>query len=225
MEMELNKNTPSCLMLAANLMTPVSLASIFETEDLKDSGIEFDSHLTILFSHNLLDKNIILRDINTVISASPISKNIIGGFDILEFLKVQKNLEAKPVLDLFDLGNFENESGYVVLKLKENTGLFEILNTINSGLSELYGVTSDFGDYKPHLTLAEVQVGLSQKYMESEILQLVLQKSKIKLEDFIFSYDLGEKDYKVYDLTNFNSVDRFFRIENLKKEAAEFIKE
>ena len=37
--MELNKNTPSCLMLAANLITPVSLASIFETEDLKDSGI------------------------------------------------------------------------------------------------------------------------------------------------------------------------------------------
>lgn len=225
MDMELNKNTPSCLMLAANLITPVSLASIFETEDLKDSGIEFDSHLTILFSHNLLDKNIILRDINTVISASPISKNIIGGFDISEFLKGQKNLEAKPVLDLFDLGNFENESGYVVLKLKENTGLFEILNTINSGLSELYGVTSDFGDYKPHLTLAEVQAGLSQKYMENEILQLILQKSKIKLEDFIFSYDLGEKDYKVYDLTNFNSVDRFFRIENLKKEAAEFIKE
>lgn len=225
MDMELNKNTPSCLMLAANLITPVSLASIFETEDLKDSGIEFDSHLTILFSHNLLDKNIILRDINTVISASPISKNIIGGFDILKFLKGQKNLEAKPVLDLFDLGNFENESGYVVLKLKENTGLFEILNTINSGLSELYGVTSDFGDYKPHLTLAEVQAGLSQKYMENEILQLILQKSKIKLEDFIFSYDLGEKDYKVYDLTNFNSVDRFFRIENLKKEAAEFIKE
>lgn len=224
MDMELNKNTPSCLMLAANLITPVSLASIFETEDLKDSGIEFDSHLTILFSHNLLDKNIILRDINTVISASPISKNIIGGFDILKFLKGQKNLEAKPVLDLFDLGNFENESGYVVLKLKENTGLFEILNTINSGLSELYGVTSDFGDYKPHLTLAEVQAGLSQKYMENEILQLILQKSKIKLEDFIFSYDLGEKDYKVYDLTNFNSVDRFFRIENLKKEAAEFIK-
>lgn len=225
MDMELNKNTPSCLMLAANLITPVSLASIFETEDLKDSGIEFDSHLTILFSHNLLDKNIILRDINTVISASPISKNIIGGFDILKFLKGQKNLEAKPVLDLFDLGNFENESGYVVLRLKENTGLFEILNTINSGLSELYGVTSDFGDYKPHLTLAEVQAGLSQKYMENEILQLILQKSKIKLEDFIFSYDLGEKDYKVYDLTNFNSVDRFFRIENLKKEAAEFIKE
>ena len=225
MDMELDKNTPSCLMLAANLITPVSLASIFETEDLKDSGIEFDSHLTTLFSHNLLDKNIILRDINTVISASPISKNIIGGFDILEFLKGQKNLEAKPVLDLFDLGNFENESGYVVLKLKENTGLFEILNTINSGLSELYGVTSDFGDYKPHLTLAEVQAGLSQKYIENEILQLILQKSKIKLEDFIFSYDLGEKDYKVYDLTNFNSVDRFFRIENLKKEAAEFIKE
>jgi len=225
MDMELDKNTPSCLMLAANLITPVSLASIFETEDLKDSGIEFDSHLTILFSHNLLDKNIILRDINTVISASPISKNIIGGFDILGFLKGQKNLEAKPVLDLFDLGNFENESGYVVLKLKENTGLFEILNTINSGLSELYGVTSDFGEYRPHLTLAEVQAGLSQKYMENEILQLILQKSKIKLEDFILSYDLGEKDYKIYDLTNFNSVDRFFRIENLKKEAAEFIKE
>ena len=38
----------SCLMLAVNLDTPVSLGCIFDEEDLKDTGIELDSHITLL---------------------------------------------------------------------------------------------------------------------------------------------------------------------------------
>ena len=36
----------SCLMLAMNLSTPVSLGCVFKEEDLKDTGVELDSHIT-----------------------------------------------------------------------------------------------------------------------------------------------------------------------------------
>lgn len=219
--MEYNSNTPSCLMLAADLITPVLLKSIFETEDLKEDGFVTDSHITLLYSHSFLDKSTILPDIIKVVGESSISKNIVGGFNILDFLKHQNIAEPRPVFDLFELGNFENESGYVVLKLKKDTGLFEILNTINSGLSKLYNVKSDFGEFTPHLSIAEVNKGMSEKYLTNESLILSLENSKVKMEDFIFSYTREDGKYDRFDLTQHNSVDRYFREKNLKKESEE----
>ena len=212
------KNTPTCLMLAADLELPVSLASVFETTDLKDTGIEFNSHITILYSDSYFEKENLIPELQKIINESKLA--LAGGFRIMDFLKTQNEID-KPVLDLFDLGNFENESGYVVLKLKTNTGLFDILSTMHYGLEKRFGIKSTFKEYNPHLTLAEVQPGTSKKYIESKELQNILKYGRVKFEDLIYSLDLGKKEYSVYDLTHFNSVDRFFRIEGNKKFAKE----
>ena len=48
-------------MLACNLLTPISLGSIFLDDDLKDTGIELDSHITILYAQDkIIDKAEIL---------------------------------------------------------------------------------------------------------------------------------------------------------------------
>ena len=53
--MENNSNVKSsCLMLAASLNTPVSLGAIFEANDLKDTGIEYDSHITVLYAREFV---------------------------------------------------------------------------------------------------------------------------------------------------------------------------
>ena len=52
----------SCLMLACNLLTPISLGSIFLDDDLQDTGIELDSHITILYAPGkLINKAEILK--------------------------------------------------------------------------------------------------------------------------------------------------------------------
>ena len=40
----------SCLMLSLSLWTGVDLSAVFKDEDLKDTGIERDSHITVFFS-------------------------------------------------------------------------------------------------------------------------------------------------------------------------------
>ena len=42
----MDKEINSCLMLAMNLSTPVSLGCVFKESDLKDTGVELDSHIT-----------------------------------------------------------------------------------------------------------------------------------------------------------------------------------
>ena len=211
----MDTNIPSCLMLAAELSTPVSLSSIFDPGDLKDTGIEFFSHITILFSHTYLDKDNILNDIRSIQELRD------REFSIEQYLSSQRELNPKPVFDLFDLSSFSNDSDYVVLRLKEDNGLYDILNIINSSLSKKYDIQSDFGTHKPHLSLAELQPGISGKYLESKTLHDVLRDSVVKFEDLVFSYDFGESGFKQYDLTQFNNVDRYFRIAREKRIAKE----
>ncbi len=215
--MEETKKTTSCLMLAANLETPVSLTAVFDSEDLKDTGIEFDSHITILYARDkFLEKMELLDNIMDV--GSKATRD-----DILTYISKQRDFAeyAVPVLDLFELGNFENDSGYVVLKLKKDNEWFPILSTLNKGLMEKYGITSDFPNYTPHLTLAELEPGTTEKYINSETLKLILRGSLVHFEDFIVSYDTGDKVYKVHNLTTNHAVDRFFRIRELRNEAME----
>lgn len=205
----------SCLMLAANLEAPVSFTSVFDSEDLKDTGIEFDSHVTVLFAKDrMLEKGELMKNIETAWwNSNP-------RFDVMEKLRKEKSQEeyAVPVFDIFDLGSFENDSGYVVLKMKPKCEWYDILSTLNSGLMHIYGIKSEFATYTPHLTLAEVKPGLTEKYVTNETLRLVLRDSVVHFEDFIVSYDTGDKSYKVHDLTHNHSVDRFFRIRDLKSE-------
>lgn len=208
----------SCLMLAANLETPVSLKVIFDEIDLKDTGIEFDSHITVLYAADkFLEKGDILDTIDKCWwkSSPPVKESI------FDYLERQKSFEenAVPVLDLFELGNFENDSGYVVLKLKHDNFWYTSMSKLNKSLSEYYKIKSKFPTYTPHLTLAEVEPGTSSKYVENETLKKVLRDSYVHFEDFIISYDRdNSKEYDVHDITHNHSVDRYFRLRDLRNE-------
>ena len=220
--MEYNDNTPSCLMLAVNLEAPVSLGSIFETEDLYGSGVNLDSHITLLYSHTYIDKSTILGSIDKITSSNEFFTSMPDVFSMSHFLETQNRIKPKSVFDLFDLGVFNNSnSDFIILKLKKSTGIFKILETINKGLSTIYNVKSDFDSYSPHITLAEIKSGLSSKYINNETLQLMLSDSLVGFEDLLFGYTRDDGKYEVYDLTHNNSVDRFFRLEDLRKEYQE----
>lgn len=196
----------SCLMLACNLLTPISLGSIFLDDDLKDTGIELDSHITILYAQGkLIDKTEIIKKI---------------GPRYISYIQGLAKDEYYPaVFDLFELSSFSNESDYVILKLKDSTELYQKLKWLNSELSKIYSVKSEFGSYKPHLTLAELKPGKAEKYLKSDTLQKVLKDSAFKPEDFIISYGTsGETNYIQYDLTHNKSVDRVFRVRDLQRD-------
>lgn len=196
----------SCLMLACNLLTPISLGSIFLDDDLKDTGIETDSHITILYAPGkIIDKTEILKKI---------------GLKTISYIKELATSETyPPVFDLFELSSFSNESDYVILRLKESTELYQKLKWLNSELSKDYKVTSEFGKYKPHLTLAELKVGKAGKYLKHDILQKVLKDSAVQPEDFVISYSIRDnKNFIQHDLTHNRSVDRIFRIRDLQRD-------
>lgn len=213
--MDSNNSKNSCLMLACSLYTPVSLSGIFDSEDLKDTKIELESHITILYAQGIkLPKDNMISDI----------KDVLGEDDFYKLNKLLEDGEIKNVFDYFDLGVFENDSDYVVLKLKKESGpIFEYLNIMNKGLKAKYDVPSAFAEYTPHLSLAELNPGTASKYYESKKLKAVLNNSKVSMEDLVLSYGLSneKEDRLKYNLTKYHAVDRFFREENLKKENEE----
>jgi hypothetical protein len=92
-------------------------------------------------------------------------------------------------------------------------------------LSIKYNVKSDFLDYIPHLSLAELKPGTVDKYLESETVLGVLEDSVYSLEDILISYGLSNEpeDRKQKYLTSYSCIDRFFRIIRLKKELMELL--
>lgn len=204
-----NNEINSCLMWAVNLNTPVDLGCIFENSDLKDTGIELDSHITLLYAQGkVIPRENLLSDIQMIL-----------GEDYEKLDKLCKEEKESGVLDLFDLGCFENDSDYIVLKLKKDTEIFDILNRVNKGLRTKYGVSSDYSDYTPHLTLAELNPGLAEKYMGSDKLSLILEDTSIRFEDLMISYGANNEveDRKQYFLTHYTCVDRYFRLAGLKR--------
>ena len=197
----------SCIMLACNLMTPISLGSVFNYDDLEGDGIITDSHITILYAKDkFIDKEKAISEI---------------GEKLIQYLEdlILSDTVFK-VSDLFTLSLFSNESDHVILRLDNRTELYAKLNRLNGELSRKEGVVSEFDEYKPHITLATLKKGEGEKYLENNLLHEIIDKSEVQLEDFIISYLVNEEnnEYKVYDLTHNKSVDRIFRIRELKKE-------
>lgn len=206
-----NTEINSCLMWAVNLITPVDLSSVFDEDDLKDTGVEIDSHITLLYAQGkTIERKNLLDDILTILGAE--------NYDI--FIDMCKNKDEElNLLDMFELGSFENDSDYIVLKLKKDTKIFNLLSLINKGLRTKYGVSSDFDNYTPHLTLAELNPGTASKYLNSETLNLILADTTFKFEDLVISYGTSnEEDRKQYFLTQFSCVDRYFRLQHLKED-------
>ena len=208
----------SCLMLAVNLDTPVNLGCVFDSEDLKDTGIELDSHITLLYAQGKeLPKQNLLEDVKTIL-----------GERTIEFMDMLKNEHEYRVLDFFHLSSFENDSDYVVLKLNEDKReLFNDLFLINKGLRIKYDVSIDFDNYSPHITLAELKPGTAKKYLESEKLNIVLEDTYLDFYDIILSYGTSNdvKDRKQYHLTSFNSLPRYFKLFNEERELEALLKE
>jgi len=201
----------SCLMLAMNLSTPVSLGCVFEESDLKDTGVELDSHITLLYAQG---KKIEYGGLLSSI------KDILGDEDWRWLEGMIRGDEFYSVLDLFELGSFENDSDYIILKLRKGTPLFKTLSLINKGLSIKEDVKSEYSTYIPHLSLAELEPGKAGKYLESDILKEILSDSAVSVEDLFISYGTSSEptDREQRWLTSWKNVDRFFRIINLKKE-------
>lgn len=213
METELN----SCFMLAVNLETPVDLAYVFDALDLKDTGIELDSHITLLYAQGReIPREQIIPDLRDILGDE--------GYD--DFLDVYcKNKVQHKVLDVFELGSFENDSDYIVLKLKKTFDLFGKVSMINKALRIQYNVSSDFDTYTPHVSLAELQSGIASKYLGDEKLLTVLENSYVNFEDLVISYGTsGEpEDRKQYFLTQFKCIDRYFKLQELKKANKEIL--
>lgn len=212
-----NKEINSCLMLGVNLMTPVDLGCVFDTADLKDTGVELDSHITLLFAQGkIINKQEVMPDIKT----------ILGEEDYYKLLNLCKKECAFKILNFFELSSFENDSDYIILKLKKNTDFYLRLFNINKGLRNKYDVSSDFDNYTPHISLAELQPGTAKKYLENGNLKLILNETYIDFEDIFISYGgSGEVDRKQYFLTRFKCLDRYFRLQKLKVYNEELIKE
>lgn len=182
---------PSYLLLAVDLAMPISLGTFFE------EGIQFDSHITLLDSKTFIDKDQVFEEAKKL--------KMIG------FLEAAQKNDPIPVRDLFDLEYFSK--GYVVLKLKQDSSLYRYLKSVHFSLVDKFNPTTEFNEFNAHITLAK-----SEMPENLETLQLALKDSYIRFEDLVFSYEEKEGEFKRYDLTHYNSVERFFRIENLKKE-------
>lgn len=209
--MEDNNSMNSCLMLAMGLYTPVELGCIFDSEDYKDTGLELDSHVTLLYAQGkLLPRKMIKEDIKTILGEE--------GWKSLN--SMISEVSRIKVFDAFELGSFENDSDYLILKMKSECDIYEKLKLINLGLRKKYGVSSDFTDYTPHITLAELEPGKAKKYLNSDCLTRILNDSLIDFEDLVLSHGVSSEvnDRKQYFLTQYKTVDRYFRLKNLREE-------
>lgn len=208
----------SCLMLNCTLYLPVSLSSIFDKEDLKDTGIENESHVTLLYAAGKeIPKDNLLGDIETILGDSDFS------FDnFMEFIKNEETGKTDRVMNCFELGSFENDSDYIVLKMKQECKIYFTLGLINKGLRAKYGVSSEYS-YTPHLSLAELKPGTTSKYLNNPKLNLILGDSFVSFEDLVISYGPSNTpvDRERYNLTTFNVVDYFFHTERNRKENME----
>lgn len=201
----------SCLMLSMSLYTGIDLSAAFKDEDLKDTGIERDSHITIFFSPNkIVPREGMLEKIETLLGEDS------------DFLGDLKNQELHRVLDYFEIGKFENESDYLVLKLQPENDLYNILGILNTGLTSFYDIKSTFNDYTPHMTLAKLQPGTAKNYMFSQTLGLILESAMFSIDDFILSYGDGSDEYKHFQVTSENAISRYFRQKELSRDKEYF---
>ena len=199
----------SCLMWAIGLYTPVDLASIFKNEDLRGTGLELDSHLTLLYAQNkILPRKDMMSDIEMIL-----------GPEFEGLIDICKTENHFKVLDLFELGSFENDSDYIVLKFRKDSDTYKMLSLINKGMKTKYEVSSEFSEYTPHITLAELQSGKAKEYLRNENLRLLLENTYFDFEDIMISFGTSSEvvDRKQYFLTQYKNIDRYFRLKHLKE--------
>lgn len=135
-----------CLMLYLglnNLEWIKTLNAFIDNDDLGDDGfLELEPHLTILYGFH--DDTTNIKDIR---------KHLDG---------VCLN-ELKNDIKLNSLSLFENEQD--ILKISVDS---EKLTKLNSLFRDNFDYTTNFPDYKAHLTIAYLKKGTGKKYIENE---------------------------------------------------------
>lgn len=193
----------SCIMLAVSLNTPIDLNSVIKEDDLKGDGIIQDSHITIIYGKEM---RIPVDEVLPTVSES------LGENEYSVFTEVLKDSFKFKVLNLFDLDVFEKDDyDYLILKLKKGNEIHDKLSKINNGLESKWNITSDFPEYNPHITLAELIPGSGRKYLSNNILLNVLGDSKVGLEDLVMSYGEDGGPFDKWNVTTYHAVERLFR--------------
>lgn len=207
-------NLNSCLMWNIGLYTPVDLFPMFNVEDLKGTGVELESHITVLYAKEVeISSEKLKADVERFLDTE------IDGNSIQDMIKTTNYIK---VLDLFQLSKFENESDILILKLKTDNKWFDELFKFNKRLVNKYNITPTFNQYTPHITLAELEKGKSSKYLNSRNFLAVLNDSYIDFEDFIVSYGFTNADDRRQKyLTHEKCVDRYFRIREAERRMKE----
>lgn len=155
-----------CLMLDLKIKNWQDILSQIDTDDIYNPdgtyGLEENPHITILYG---LHDDVKLEDMfNFVVS------------------------EIKsPTFEVTEVSYFEPDE-YDVLKFTVKS---DDLTTINKKLTDTFPYTTDFPEYKPHLTIAYLKKGTAKKYKG---LNLVLD---IDTEDEKVCYSFPP-EYKVW---------------------------
>lgn len=200
----------SCLMLMMTLYTAVDLDFVISESDLAKDGIETDHHITIFYANDIIvPKNNLLEDAKDILGEDT------GYQELTNYLKDPD--KVWPLYDIFGLDKFENQDfDVLVMRMKETSPLFEIVDDLNSGYTKKYNLKSDFDEYRPHMTLAYLEPGRADKYLSDTTLDLVLRDSKVSFDDLVISHKFeNSEQYKHWYLTNYNCIARHLRQEKL----------
>jgi 2'-5' RNA ligase len=133
-----------CVMVYLDMPNWESITSYIDEEDLykpenKRYGLETEPHLTVLYGLH--------SDVNDQ--------------DVLNVFKDVKSSDIQ--LDILGIDIFENKQ-FDVVKMNVKS---ETLNNLNAELRKLPH-TSDYPDYKPHITIAYLLPGRGKKYIEPD---------------------------------------------------------
>ena len=160
-----------CLMLFFHIPKWNYITSLIKKEDIYDLdgyGIENEPHVTILYGfHDDVKPNVLLDEI-------------------------KNNFNLKPIeIKINEISIFEN-SDYDVVKFDvDSDDLVEINKFIKK-----FPHTSDYSDYKPHMTISYVKRGMGKKYIK-----------KLKKTYSLFGNKLVYSDKnKNKDILNLNSL-------------------
>ena len=205
----------SCVELTMNLFTPIDLDGVISDKDV-EGGVVRDPHITVFFGGKSYVPSEEVIPFLERVCPSEVSR--------IKTLCEKDQWFGDRVLDNFYLSNFENDTDSLVLKLKKDNQLFEDLSAINKTMRSKYGLHTEFRNYVPHVSLANLKKGESKKYLNNSTLYNVLQDSFIKPDDFAVSYTNHEDVETIVNLTSYNAVDRYFRLFNQEESRKEVMK-